>query len=151
MAANGTENKTYGTHHLGIDFLCDNRLLVDLGGQCLIHSATYADISAPSIVCLSVPLAVTKPVQVNSVYANLLTSKSILIELTFHKDKVPHKVKLCIDTGQFSPLHSASSVFVPQQTRCRQGCVQKDGGPWDFPAFLQSMGIPTKICTQAWW
>ena len=93
VATNGTEIKTYGTHHLPLkfgnkcfqgsfivadmsqailsaDFLRDNGLLVDLGGQHLVHSAMYATITAPRIMCLPVPLAVNKPPQVNSVYAN---------------------------------------------------------------------------------
>ena len=77
VAANGTEIKTYGTRCLslkfgnkcfqgsfivadvnqailGADFLHDNGLLVNLGGQRLVHSATYATITAPSILCLPV-------------------------------------------------------------------------------------------------
>ena len=90
VAANGTEIKTYGTRHiplqfgnkrfqgsvivadvnqaiLGADFLRDNRLLVDLGGQRLVHADMYTTIAAPSVVCQPVPLAVTKPPQANSV------------------------------------------------------------------------------------
>ena len=68
----------------------------------------------------------TKPPQVNSVYANLPTSRPKLTELTFFKDRIPHGVELCIDTGQVSyPL--TSSAFVHQQTRCCQGCIQRDG------------------------
>ena len=94
VAANGTEIKTYGTRRiplqfgnkhfqgsfivadvnqaiLGADFLRNNVLLVDLGGQCLVHSATYNTIAAPSMVCQPVPLAVIKTPQVNNVFANL--------------------------------------------------------------------------------
>ena len=137
VAANGTEIKTYGTRCLplkfgnkcfqgsfivvdvnqaifGADFLRDNRLLVDLGGQRFVHSATYATITAPRIMCLPVPLAVTKPPQVNSVYANLLTSRPKLTELTFRKDRIPHGVEFCIDTGQ-SPICSPAWRLSPNK------------------------------------
>ena len=104
VAANGTEIKTYSIRRLplkfgnkcfqgsfiiagvnqaifGAHFLCDNGLLVDLQGQSCIHSARYATITAPSIMCLPLPLAMTKPPQVNSINANLLTSRLKLTEL----------------------------------------------------------------------
>ena len=138
VAVNGTVIKTYGTHCLpfkfgskcfqgsfivadvnqailGADFLRANGLLVDLGGQRLVHSATYATIIAPSIMCLPVPLAMTKPPQVNSVYANLLTSRPKLTELTFCKDRIPHGVELCIDTGQSPPIRLPARCLSPNK------------------------------------
>ena len=85
-------------------FLCDNGLLVILGGQLLDHSATFTIITAPSIECLPVPLAVIKRLQVNSIYGKLLTTKPKVTELNFQKDKVLHGVELSIDTGQSPPL-----------------------------------------------
>ena len=122
MAANGTEIKTYGTRRiplqfgnkhfqgslivadvnqaiLGAAFLHGNGLLVDLGGQRRVHSATYNTIAAPSMVCQLVPLAVIKTPQINNIYANLLASWPKLTELSFRKERVPHGVELCIDTG----------------------------------------------------
>ena len=110
-AANGTEIKSYGTRRiplqfgnkhfqgsfivadinqaiLGADFLRDNGLLVDLGGQRLVHSATYNNIAAPSMVCQPLPLAVIKTLQVSNIYDNLLASRPKLTELSFRKDRV---------------------------------------------------------------
>ena len=138
VAANGTEIRTYGTcclplklgnkcfqgsfivadvnqAILGANFLRANGLLVDLGGQRLVHSATYATIIAPSIMCLPVPLAMTKPPQVNSIYANFLTSRPKLTELTFCKDRIPHGVELCIDTGQSPPIRLPARRLSPNK------------------------------------
>ena len=49
-------------------------------------------------------------------YANLLTSRPKLIELTFHKDRIPHGVELCNDTGQSSPIHSSARRYPPMNS-----------------------------------
>ena len=71
------------------NFLHNNQLLDDHGEQCLIHSATYATIIAPSLcVCNTFGHDKTfKPPQINSIYAN---------PLTFSKDRVPHGVRLVL-------------------------------------------------------
>lgn len=168
VAANGTEIKTYGTRHiplqfgnkrfkgsviiadvnqaiLGADFLRDNRLLVDLGGQRLVHSVTYTTITAPSVVCQPVPLAVIKPPQANSVYANLLTSRPKLTELSFRKDRVTHGVELHIDTGQSSPLRSPARRLSPGKLAAAKaafkemedlGIVRRSSSQWASPLHI---------------
>ena len=168
VAANGTEIKTYGTRCLplkfgnkcfqmsfivadvnqailGADFLRANGLLVDLGGQRLVHSATYATIIAPSIMCLPVPLAMTKPPQVNSVYANLLTSRPKPTELTFCKDRIPHGVKLCIDTGQSPPIRSPARRLSPNKLAVAKvafkemedlGIIRRSSSQWASPLHI---------------
>ena len=102
---------------LGADFLHDNGLLVDLGGKRQVHSAMYATITVPSIMCLPVPLAVTKPPQVNSAYTNLLTSRPKFTELNFHKGSIPHGVKflltlvsVLLSTHQIGICHPTNSL-----------------------------------------
>ena len=168
VAVNGTEIKTYVTcclplklgnkcfqgsfivadvnqAILGADFLHANGLLVDLGGQRLVHSATYATIIAPSIMCLPVPLAMTKPPQVNSVYANLLTSRPKLTEFTFYKDRIPHGVELCIDTGQSPPICSPARCLSPNKLAVAKaafkemedlGIIRRSSSQWASPLHI---------------
>ena len=167
-AANGTEIETYGTRRiplqfrnkhfqgsfivadvnqaiLGADFLCDNGLLVDLGGRRLDYSAKYNTIAAPSMVCQPVPLAVIKTPQVNNIYANLLASRPKLTELSFRKDRVPHGVELCIDTGQSPPLSSPARRLSPDKLAVAKaafkemedlGIVQRSSSQWASPLHI---------------
>ena len=74
VAANGMEIKNYSSglplkfsskcfqgSFIIADILHDNGLLINLGGEHLVHSAMSANITAPSIMCLPIPLDVTKP------------------------------------------------------------------------------------------
>ena len=130
---------------LGADFLRDNGLLVDLGGQRFVHSATYNTIAAHSMVCQQVPLAVIKTSQVNNIYANLLASRPKLTELSFLKDRVPHGVELCIDTGQSPPLRSPTRRLSPDKLAVAKaafkemedlGIVRRSSSQWASPLHI---------------
>ena len=96
-------------------------------------------------MCLPVPLAVTKPPQINSVYANLLTSRPKLTELTFCKDRIPHRVELCIDTGQSPPIRSPARRLSPNKLTVAKaafkkmedlGIIRRSSSQWASPLHI---------------
>ena len=74
----------------------------------------------------------------------LLTSRPKLTELTFRKDRIPHGVELCIDTGQ-SPICSPAQCLSPNKLAFAKaafkemedlGIIQRSSSQWASPLHI---------------
>ena len=99
-------------------------------------------------LCLQVPLAVTKPPQVNSVYANLLTSRPKLTELTFRMDRILHRVKLCIDTGQCPPGRMPAQCLSPNKLAVAKAAFKEVEDIWNIQRSSSQSASPLHIASK---